>query len=164
MKKEFVFLMFCLCFCFWVIVVDNLMMPDLRNLNQDNGLYSRYKIRKAIKDGDLDLMKDKILIYAHVKDRERFYYIDHTPFFEATLNKLEPGTRIKLRYTKAFPKFWQKTLYDVQVGEVPVLRYSQATLDERQAFNWIFTGIIGGIFIVLSGLGLVVKPRKKNKK
>lgn len=163
MKKEFVFLMFCLCFCFWAIVIDNLVVPDMQALNQETGLYSRYKIRKAIKDGDLDLMKDKILIYAHVKDREQFYYIDHTPYFEVTLRQLEPGTPMTLRFTKAFPKMWQKTLYDVQVNGLPVMRYSQTILEERQAFNWKFTGIVGGIFIILSALGFVARPRKKKK-
>lgn len=163
MKNEFVFLMFCLCFCFWVIVVDNVLIPDSEKLGQDTGLYSRYRVRKAIKDGDLDLMKDKILIYAHIKNREQFYYLDHSPYFEAMLNKLEPGTKIQLRYAKSFPKVWQRTLYDVRIDGVPVMRYSSFQLKEKQEFIWKFTGIIGGIFLLLSVLGFVARPRIKQK-
>ena len=164
MKSEYVFLMFALCFAVWVIVVDNLIIPDADQLRIKRGQYSRYRVKEWKGDGKWDLVKDKILIYAHSNHSEKFYYIDHTPYFAASLNNLEPGQEITVHYAQAFPKIWQRTVYEVQSGGLPVLRYSGLQLKAKQEFIWKFTGIIGGIFALLLLLGTIAKPKNKRKR
>lgn len=163
MKKEFIFLMFALCFAVWVIVVDNLIIPDSANLMRKNALYSRYRIKEWKGDGKYDLIKDKIIIYGHSKNAEEFYYLEYKPHYEQALKGLAPGTPVSIRYSKGFPKVWQRTVYEIQSGDLPILRFSGAMLKERQAFNWKFSGIMGGAFLLLSLLGFLNKPKSKRR-
>lgn len=164
MKKEFMFLMFALCFAVWVIVVDNVLIPVHDGLLQKRGLYSRYRIKEWKGDGKLDLVKDKIIIYAHSDHAEDFYYLEYKPHFVAALMNLQPGETITLKYSQGFPKVWQRTVYEVERGGLPVLRFSGFELKQKQAFVWKFTGIMGAAFLVLSLLGFLNKPKSKKRK
>ncbi len=161
MRKQYLFGMFVLCFFVWAVVVDNVVLPSMNSLSQDVGAYSRYRVKKWGTGGKLDLVQDELLIYAVVKDREQLYYMEHTSNFEATLKYLEPGTPVQLRYTTRFPKFWKRHLYDLRTQGISQLSYSPAQLMIKQQEIWKFTGIMGGIFLVLAVLGLLNKPRKK---
>lgn len=161
MRNQYVFMMFALCLGVWAIVVDVLIIPPSDSLMTDTGQFSRYRVKEWKGDGKIDILKDKILVYAYIKGREQFYYIDGTGYFEAALKNIEPGARVELRYSKSFPKVWQRSLQEVRVDGMPVLRYSGAYLNEKQTFIWKFSGIMFGMFMLLSGLGLVNKPRRK---
>ncbi len=161
MRKQYLFGMFVLCFFVWAVVVDNAVLPSNDSLSQDVGAYSRYRVKKWGAGGKLDLLQDELLIYAVVKDREQLYYMEYTPNFEASLKYLEKGTPVQLRHTNRFPKFWKRHLYDLRIQGISQLSYSPAHLMIRQKEIWKFTGIMGGVFLVLAVLGLLNKPRLK---
>ena len=71
MKKQYMFVMFILCFCVWTVVVDNVILPSDDRLQQDVGQYTRYRVKKWRGDGSLDFMKDELMVYAHVKSHGR---------------------------------------------------------------------------------------------
>jgi hypothetical protein len=160
-RREYIFLMFALCFGVWAIVVDVLIIPPTNSLLSDRGQFSRYRVKEWKGDGKIDILKDKILVYAYIKGNEKFYYIDRTGYFEAALKNIEQGATVELRYSKSFPKVWQRSLQEVRVDGVPVLRYSGAYLIEKQKFIWKFSGIMIGMFLLLSALGSINKPRRK---
>jgi len=164
MKKEFMFLMFALCLSVWVIVVDNVFIPGFDHLTQKRGLYSRYRIKEWKGDGKLDLVKDKIIIYAHSDHAEEFYYLEYKPHFVAAMNNLQAGETITLKYSQGFPKIWQRTLYEIEQGGLPVLRYSEVDLNQKQTFIWKFTGIMGGVFLILCLLSFLNKPKWNKRK
>jgi len=154
MKKEYVFLMFLLCFFVWAIVVDDAILPSVSHLKVDNGTYSRYRVKEWGNKGKLNLLQDEILIYARVKGHERLYYMDRKPYFEMRLKTLESGTPIQLRYSKRFPKIWKKSVYDLRVGASSALSYSPGQLKDKQRKNWKFTGIMAGAFCAPYAVGL----------
>lgn len=164
MKKEFIFLMFAVCFALWVIVVDNMILPKKENLRQKRALFSRYRVKEWRGDGKLNLVKDKIVIYAHLDNAEEFYYLEYKPQYEAALKMIEPGATINLRYSKRFPKLWQRTVYRVDRGGLPVLITTDRDLKQRQMFIWKFTAAMGGLFILLSFLGFLNKPRPHGRR
>lgn len=161
MNKQYVIGMFALCFFVWAIVVDNVVLPPMNNLKQDAGVYSRYRVKKWNQSGKLDLLGDELLVYAVVKNREQLYYIDYKPNFEFTLQRMQEGTPVQMRYVNRFPKFWKRELYDVRVSGLSALHYAPTQLKEKQKDIWKFTGIMGGIFLFLMVIGLVAKPRRK---
>jgi hypothetical protein len=153
--------MFLLCFFVWAVVVDNVVLPSKEVLKQDVGEYTRYRVRKWSKGSKLDLIDDELMIYAVVKNREQLYYMDYKPHFEITLESLPPGTPLQLRYDNRFPKFWKRHLYDLRSSGVTVMGYSPAHLILKQREIWKFTGIMGGIYLILVVLGLISKPAKR---
>jgi hypothetical protein len=173
MKKEYIFGVFVLCLFVWTVVVDNAVMPKKENLRQEVGAYSRYRVKKWSRNGKLDLLKDQILVYAVVDNREQLYYIDYKPYFEATLKidykpyfeatlkTLPEGTPLQLRYAKALPKMWKKHTYDIRSSGVTVLGYSPAQLILMQREINKFSMIMGGIFAGLVVVGFLNKPRRK---
>ena len=66
-----------------------------------------------------------------------------------------------MHYAQSFPKFWKKELYELRVDGVPAIRYSSAQLRLKQKEVYKISGIFGGIFLILSLLGAVTKPREK---
>lgn len=161
MKRQYMFVMFMLCFFVWAMVVDNMVLPSPNGCRQDVGVYTRYRVKKWTKGRKLELLTDELLVYAIVKDRERLYYIEYKPHFEAALKGLEQGTPVQLRAVNRFPKFWKRSLYDLRVDGVSALRYSQFQLDTKQKQIWKFSGIMAGIFAFLAVLGMINKPRPK---
>jgi hypothetical protein len=161
MKKQYTFVVFLICFFVWAVVVDNAVIPKMDNLRQLTGSFTRYRVKELDKSGKLHLLKDELLIYARVKEREEFFYIERTPYFEATLKNLQPGDLLELRYSQAFPKVWKRSLYDVRVDGRSILRYSPQQLAEKQKFIWKFSGIIGGAFLLLAFIGMINKPRRR---
>jgi hypothetical protein len=152
--------MFLLCFFVWAVVVDNAVLPTSDHLRQDVGTFTRYRVKKWDKGGKLDLLQDELLVYAAVRGREQFYYIEYKPYFENALKTLAPETAVQLRYANRFPKFWKRQLYEVRVGGAPVVRHSSAQIIQKQKEIWKFTGIMAGAFLVLAVLGLINKPRR----
>jgi hypothetical protein len=161
MKKEYMFGTFMLCFCVWVVVVDQVVLPKEGQLHQEVGEYSRYRVRSWSKDGKIDILKDQLLVYAVVKNRERLYYMDYKPYFESSLKRLPKGTHVQLRFDRRFPKIWKKHLYELRANGVPVARYSAAQLYQKQREIWKFTGIMGGVYLAFVVLGLINKPRRR---
>jgi len=161
MKKQYVAVVFLLCFFVWAVVIDHAVLPSTNNLRERTGTYSRYTVKEWSQGGKFNLLKDQILIYAHVKDHEEFYYLDYTPYFEQALRNIQPGTRIQLRYAQRFPKVWKKQLYDVKVDGRSVMWFNPAQLKEKQKFVWKFSGIMAGAFALLAVLGMINKPRRK---
>lgn len=165
MKKQFSLLMFALCFGVWAIVVDNLVIPPMNKLKSDTGTYSRFRVKEWKGSEKIPLIGDELIVYAHVLKRydrahEQMYYMERNGYFEGMVSSLAPGTRIEIRYAKAFPKVWKKKVYEVRMDGSSIMRYSPAQLGEQQKFNWKFTGIMIGAFVVLSALGCISKPRK----
>ncbi|HEY5654014.1 MAG TPA: hypothetical protein VIR63_06575 [Pontiella sp.] len=161
MRKQYLITMFVLCFGVWAVVVDNAFLPSMKELKQDVGEYSRYRVKKWTKGKKIDLLQDEILVYAYVDNREKLYYMEYTPHFEATLKVFEERDPIQLRYAKRFPKVWKKHLYDLRQNGVSMLCYSPAQLMQKQKFINKFSAIVGGIFIFLAVISLINKPRKK---
>ncbi len=161
MKKQYMFGMFILCFCIWVVVVDNAFLPSDDRLHQDVGQYSRYRIKKWDKGGKLDFIEDELLIYVVVKNRERLYYMEYKSYFENSLKNLPPGTPVQVRYEKGFPKVWKKHVYNLRANNFSVVRYSAIQLLQKQREIWKFSGIMVGVYLVLVVLGLVNKPRAR---
>lgn len=157
-KKEYVFGMFILCFLVWVFVVDQAIVPNHADLHKHIGTYSRYRVKKWSQDGKLGFLKDELMVYAMVKGRERIYYIDYFPQFESSLKRLQKGTPVVLHWENRFPKVWRRELFDLRNNQVPVLRYSAFQLEDKQKEVWKFTGIMGGIFLILTVLGFINKP------
>lgn len=161
MKKQYMFGMFALCFCIWAVVVDQMVLPGDDQLRQDVGAYSRYRVKKWSKDGRFDLLSDQLLIYVVVKNREQLYYMDYKSYFESSLKVLPKDTPVQVRYDRRFPKIWKKCVYELRANGIPVVRYSAAQLFQRQREIWKFTGIMGGVFLLLAVLGLINKPRPR---
>jgi len=162
--KKYMFMMFMLCFFVWAVVVDNAVLSGTDRLPQDNGTYTRYKVNRwnsKILDGRYKILRDQLLVYAIVDNREQLYYIDYKTYFENTLKNLPEGSSVQLRYKRGFPKIWKRHVYEIRSGGLPVMGYSGAVLIERQKEIWKFTGIMGGIYLVLVALGFVGKPRKR---
>ena len=153
--------MFLLCFFVWAVVVDNMVMPNMANLKQDVGQYTRFRVKQWDKGGKLDLLDDELLIYAVVDNREQLYYIDYKPHFKQTLESLPAGSPVQLRYVNGFPKFWKRQLYEIRQSGIPFLSYSSAHLYLQQKEIWKFTGIMGGVYALLVVLGLINKPRRR---
>ncbi len=161
MKLQYICGMFVLCFFAWAVVVDNAIIPANDALRQDVGGYSRYRVKQWGNGGKLDVLSDELLVYAIVKNREQLYYMEYNPYLENSLKTLAPGTSVQLRYSRSFPKFWKRTLYDLRIGGVSSLRLSGAQLAAKQKEVWKFTGIMGGIFLFLSVIGLFNKPKRR---
>jgi len=159
--RKYLLNMFILCFCVWTVVVDNAVLPGGNQLKQDVGTYTRYRVKIWNKGGRLDVIDNELLVYAIVKNREQLYYMEHKSYFENTLKNLPAGTPVQLRYARRFPKFWKRHLYDLREGGIPVVRYSAAQLFQKQRAIWKFTGIMGGVYLVLVALGLVNRSRAK---
>ncbi len=155
MKLKFIGWMFILCFCVWAVVVDNAVMPSLKELNQDVGVYSRYRLKAWSRSGKLDFLKDELMVYAVVDNREQLYYIEYTPNFELTLKHMPAGTPVQMRYARRFPKFWKRHLYDMRENGVTRMSYSSYQLELKQREIWKFTYVMGGIFLFLAFLGLI---------
>ncbi len=160
MKKEYVFLMFALCFAAWVIVVDHLIVPGEAGMKESQGRYSRFRIEEWRGDGPWDLIKDQIIIYTHAGRTEEFFHLEHRPRFEKELGRLEPGTPLTIRYDQSFPKLWQRNAYAVEAGGRTVALFSNEELQAQQALNWKVTGIACGLFLALSVLGFLNNPGK----
>ena len=159
--KKYLLNMFILCFCVWAVVVDNAVIPGENQLKQDVGTYTRYRVKKWTKGSKLDVIEDELLIYAIVKNREQLYYMEHKYHFENSLKNLPAGTPVQLRYARRFPKFWKRHLYDLREGGIPVVRYSAAQLFQKQRAIWKFTGIMGGVYLVLVALGFINRSRAR---
>jgi hypothetical protein len=161
MKKQYTLVVFMVCFFVWAVVVDNAILSKMESLQRLSGSFTRYRVKELNRGGKLHLLKDELIIYARIKDREEFFYIERTPYFEATLKNLQPGDPLDLRFSKGFPKVWKRNLYDVRVGGNSILRYSPQHLAEKQKFIWKFTGSIAGAFFLLTILGMINKPRRR---
>ena len=160
MKKQYMFGMFILCFCVWTVVVDNAILPSDKNLPQDVGQYTRYRVKKWNKGNKFDIIQDELLIYVIVKNREQLYYMEHKSYFENSLKNLPSGTPVQLRYVRRFPKIWKRHIYDLREGGIPVIRYSAYQLKEKQKEIWKFTGIMTGVFLALAVDGWIGHPRR----
>ena len=161
MRKQYILISFLLCFFVWAVVVDNVVLPSMRNLKQDVGEFTRYRVKNWKGDSKYNPLHDEILVYAVVKNREQLYYIDYKPHFEMTLKTMAPGTPLQLRHVQRFPKFWKRHLYEVRTSGIPVFGYSPGHLIQQQKEIWKFTGIMVGAFILLAALGLINKPRQR---
>lgn len=161
MSKRYLFGMFLLCFFVWAVVVDNVVLPSKNSLKQDVGEFSRYRVKKWSKGSKIDFIKDELMVYAIVKNREQLYYMEYKLHFEQTLKSLPKGTPLQLRYASRVPKFWKRHLYDLRSTGISVLSYSTGHMATKQREIWKFTGIMVGIFLFLAGLGLINKPRTK---
>jgi hypothetical protein len=159
-KKEYSFGMFILCFLIWGFVVDQAVLPGNKDMRQNTGTYTRYRVRKLSQGGKLGFLEDQLMIYAVVKNRERIYYMEYMPGFESALKRLPKGTPISILWARRFPKVWKNHIYEIQESRRPILRYSSFHLQEKQAEIWKFTGVIGGVFLILMVLGLINKPAK----
>jgi len=159
--KKYLLSMFILCFFVWGVVVDNVVLPSEKQLKQDVGSYTRYRVKKWEKGSKLDVIQDELMIYAIVKNREQLYYMEHKTYFENSLKNLPQGTPVQLRYVRRFPKLWKRHLYDLREGGIPIIRYSAAQLFQKQREIWKFTGIMGGVFLILAVLGWIGHPRQK---
>lgn len=161
MKKQYMFVMFILCFCVWTVVVDNVILPSDDRLQQDVGQYTRYRVKEWSKSGKLDVIEDELMIYAIVKNREQLYYMEHKSYFENSLKNLPEGTHVQIRYDRRFPKIWKRHAYDLRANGISVVRYSAAQLVQKQREIWKFTGIMVGVYAVLVVLGLINKPKPR---
>ena len=161
MSRQYRFGMFVLCFCIWAVVVDNVLLPSDDVLHQSNGTYTRYRVKKWDQGGKLDIIPNELMVYVVVKNREKLFYMEHKPYFEAALKNLPAGTPVQVRYHTGFPKVWKKHVYSLNQGGLPIMRYSAAQLLQKQRAIWKFTGIMGGIYLILLVLGFISKPRRK---
>ena len=161
MRRQYFITMFCLCLFVWAILVDNAVLPSMDALHQDVGTYTRYRVKEWSKGKKWDFISDELLVYAIVKNREQLYYIEHSPQFEATLKYLPEGTPVQLRYVRSFPKFWKRHLYDIRSSGISIMRYSPGYLIQKQKEIWKYTGIIGGVYLILVILGFINKPRPR---
>jgi hypothetical protein len=152
---------FVLCLCVWAVVVDHVVLPSMDRLKQDVGVYSRYRVKEWNESKKFDLIKDELLVYAYVENREQLYYIEYTPYFEATLKSLSKGDPIQLGYAQRLPKVWKRGLYDLRQGGVTLMRFSPVQLKQKQEFVWKVTGIVGGIYLFMVIVGLIAKPKKR---
>jgi len=159
--KKYLLNMFILCFCVWAVVVDNMILPSENQLKQDVGVYTRYRVKKWQQGGKLDIIQNELMIYAVVKNREQLYYMEHKNYFENRLKMLPEGTPVQLRYVRRFPKFWKRHMYVMRETGIPIIGYSSAQLHQKQEDIWKFTGIMGGIFLVLAAVGWIGKPRHR---
>jgi hypothetical protein len=161
MSRQYKMGMFILCFCIWAVVVDNVVIPSDDLLRQDNGAFTRYRVKKWQKGGKFDIIKDELMIYVISQNREKLYYMEYKPHFEATLKNMPEGSSVQVRYSMGFPKVWKKHVYSLNNGGIPIMRYSSTVLLQKQRDIWKFTGIMGGIYLGLLVLGWISKPRKK---
>lgn len=161
MKKQYMFLMFILCFCVWTVVVDHMILPSDDRLQQDVGQYTRYRVKEWNKGGKFKVIEDELMIYAIVKNREQLYYMERKSYFENSLKNLPEGTHVQMRYDRRFPKLWKRHVYDIRVNGISVVRYSVPQLVEKQREIWKITGIMGGVYLILVVLGLINKPRTR---
>jgi hypothetical protein len=145
----------------WVVVVDNAILPADDRLPRDVGTYTRYRVKKWNNGGKLDIIQDELLIYVVVKNREQLYYMEHKPYFEATLKNLPAGTPVQVRYKKGFPKVWKRHLYSMYENGIPIVRYSAAQIFQKQREIWKLSGIMGGVYLIFVVLGFINKPRRK---
>jgi hypothetical protein len=152
---------FLICLFIWTLVVDNLFIPSFNDTVQDNGEYTRYRVKKWDNGKTFGLLKDEIMVYAIVRNRERLYYIQYQPHLEQVFKDLQKGSPVQLRYVKRFPKFWKKNLYDLRVNGLTMARYSAHQIKSKQEDVWKFTGIMGGVYLFLVILGLINKPRRR---
>jgi len=159
--KKYLLGMFILCLFVWAVVVDNVLLPSEKQLRQDVGTYTRYRVKKWQKGGKLDIIQDELMIYAIVKNREQLYYMEHKSYFENSLKNLPEGTPVQLRYVRRLPKFWKRHIYDLREGGIPIIRYSAAQLHQKQKEIWKFTGIMAGVFLALAVVGWIGHPRQK---
>jgi len=159
--KKYLFGMFILCFFVWAVVVDNAIIPSDNQLKQDVGVYTRYRVKKWQQGGKFDILKDQLMIYAVVKNREQLYYMDYKNYLENSLKNLPEGTPVQLRYVRRFPKIWKRHLYEVCVNGIPKLGYSAGVLYQKQRDIWKFTGIMAGIFLALAAVGWIGRPRRR---
>ncbi len=159
--KKYLLSMFILCFFVWGVVVDNMVLPSENQLKQDVGSYTRYRVKKWQKGSKLDIIQDELMIYAIVENREQLYYMEYKAYFENSLKNLPPGTPVQLRYARRFPKIWKRHIYDLREGGIPIIRYSSAQLFQKQREIWKFTGIMGGVFLILAVVGKIGHPRPK---
>jgi hypothetical protein len=138
-----------------------MILPSMDSLKQDVGVYSRYRVKNWEKGRKLDIISDELLVYAYVKGREKLYYMEYTPQFEASLNNLPKGTSVQLRYDQRFPKVWKRHMYDLRQEGIPVVRYSTAQLMMKQKFIRKVTGITGGVYLGLLLVGFICKPKRR---
>ena len=156
--RKYLLSMFILCFFVWGVVVDNVVVSSEDQLRQDVGSYTRYRVKRGQKWGNFDILSDELLIYAIVKNREEIYYMEHKSYFENALKNLPAGTPVQMRYVRRFPKFLKRNIYDLREGGIPIVRYSSTQLHQKQREVWKFTGIMGGIFLVLAVVGMIGHP------
>ncbi len=159
--RKYLLSMFILCFSVWGVIVDNVVIPSDAQLRQDVGSYTRYRVKTWEKGSKFDVIRDELMIYAIVKNREQLYYMEHKSYFENSLKNLPQGTPVQLRYVRRFPKVWKRHIYDLREGGIPIVRYSAAQLVQKQREIWRFTGIMSGIFLALAGVGWIGRPRQK---
>lgn len=159
--KKYLLGIFVLCFFVWAVVVDNLMVPAGDQLRQDVGTYTRYRVKRWQQGGKLDIIPNELMIYAVVKNREQVYYMEYKYFFENSLKNLPEGTPVQLRYAARFPKFWRRHLYDLRINGISKLGYNAYQLTQKQRAVWKFTGMMGGIFLMLAALGWIARPRRR---
>ena len=161
MGKRYRVSMFILCFFIWAVLVDNVVLPTDATLRQNNGAFTRYRVKKWDKGGKLDFIKDELLIYAIVNNRERHYYMEYKPYFENTLKNLPEGSPIQVRYKNGFPKVWKKSVYSLNQNGIPFMSYSAAQKLQKQRATWKLTGIMAGIYAGLLVLGFINKPKRR---
>jgi hypothetical protein len=159
MGAKYYIVMFVLCLFVWAILIDNLILPDKNRLKQDNGAYTRYRVKEWNKGRKLDVIQNELMIYAVVDNREQLYYMDYQTYFEAALKSMPEYMPIQLRYVYSLPKFWKRQLYDIRTEGRSIMTYSSYYMEEKQKENWKMTGIMGGIYAILVVLGLVSKRR-----
>lgn len=158
---KYIFGMFVLCLFVWSVAVDNAVMPKNDKLKQDVGAFSRYRVKEWNKTRKINVLKDQLLIYAIVDNREQLYYMDRYAYLEATLKNIPQGTPVQLRYATRFPKFWKKHVYDIRSYGQSILHYSPAQLIQRQKEINKSAMVMGGAFLVLVVLGFINKPRRR---
>ena len=159
--KKYLLGMFILCLFVWAVVVDNAILPSEKQLKQDVGQYTRYRVKKWQTGRKFDIIQDELMIYAIVKNREQLYYMEYKSYFKNTLDNVPAGTQVQLRYVRRFPKFWKRHMYEMREGGIPIIRYSSTVLNQKQEEIWKFTGIMGGVFLILAAVGWVGRPRPK---
>lgn len=156
------FIMFILCFFVWAVVVDNVVLPRTNSpMKQDNGQYTRYRVKDWTKNKKLSFIEDELLVYVIVNNREQCYYLDYGFHFESSLKNLPEGVPVQVRYVNRFPKFWKRHMYDLRIDGISRMSYSQYQLSEKQQKIWKVTGIMGGVYLILVVLGIINKPRPK---
>ncbi len=158
MHTKYYLIMFLLCFFVWVMLVDNVVLPSMDSLHQDNGAYTRYRIKKWDKGGKLDIIPDELMVYAVVKNHEQLYYMESNPSFRLTLDNLPEYTPVHLRYVRGFPTFWKRHLYEIRI-DGQSMGYSPYSMQQKKVRNWKITGIMGGIYALLVVVGLINKRR-----
>lgn len=147
--------MFIMCFFVWAVVVDNAILPSDKQLRQDNGVYTRFKVKNWQKGSKLDVIKDELMIYAVVDNREQLYYMDYNFNFANSLKNLPPGVNVQMRYVRRFPKYWKRHLYNLRTDGISRLSYNNYQLQTKQKEILKFTGIMAGIYLILAVAGFV---------